>query len=352
LLNAGGATNIYDAMNNRIGQAQGTNVATFVVNPNNKLPQVLMRVKNGVTNYYIYGSGLLYQITETATFTNTRTYHYDYRGSAIALSADSGLVTDRIEYSAYGLTTYRIGGTDTPFLFNGRYGVQTDGNGLLYMRARHYNPYLCRFISADPSGFSGGLNHYAYANGNPVSYLDPFGLTNWKQVGEGALELTGAGIATAGIILTEAPSFGTSTLLISGVTLGITKGEADLAAGFADVPPSSPVGEGVNSIPSNLGALVASPFGQDAQDTAGLAFDIATLRFSSGPDFFESLSSGNNLLLNTTAFGVDATSVGLGVYNMTYGTEGAGNQIVSPLQNQSFWNYSLTINPSGSSTGK
>lgn len=52
----------------------------------------------------------------------------------------------------------------------------TDNSGLLYMRARYYNPYLCRFINPDPTGFSAGLNFYAYANGNPVSYLDPFGL--------------------------------------------------------------------------------------------------------------------------------------------------------------------------------
>ena len=52
----------------------------------------------------------------------------------------------------------------------------SDPNGLLYIQNRYYNPYLCRFINADPSGFSGGLNWYAYANGNPVSYLDPFGL--------------------------------------------------------------------------------------------------------------------------------------------------------------------------------
>jgi RHS repeat-associated protein len=108
--------------------------------------------------------------------TNTLTYHFDYRGSTIALSADNGLVTDRIEYALYGLTTYRTGTNDTPFLFNGKYGVQTDNNGLMYMQARYYNPYLCRFISSDPSGFGGGLNTYAYANGNPVSLIDPFGL--------------------------------------------------------------------------------------------------------------------------------------------------------------------------------
>jgi RHS repeat-associated protein len=176
LLNVGGVTNVYDAVNDRIGQTQGTNVTKFVVDPNTKLPQVLMRIKNGVTNYYIYGQGLLYQITERASGTNTLTYHYDYRGSTVALTDDNGNITDRIEYSLYAMTTLRAGTNDTPFLFNGRYGVMTDPNGLLYMRARYYNPYLCRFLNPDPTGFSGGMNFYAYANGNPVSYLDPFGL--------------------------------------------------------------------------------------------------------------------------------------------------------------------------------
>jgi len=169
-------TNAYDALNNRVGQTYGTNITIFVVNPNANLPQVLMRIKNGVTNYYVYGAGLLYQVTETASGTNTLTYHYDYRGSTIALSDNNGNVTDRIEYSLYGLMTYRAGTNDTPFLFNGKYGVQSDGNGLLYMRARYYSPYLCRFLSADPSGFTGGLNFYAAFNGNPGSYTDPTGL--------------------------------------------------------------------------------------------------------------------------------------------------------------------------------
>jgi RHS repeat-associated protein len=176
LTNAAGLAYGYDPAGNRVGFTSGTNSTELVVNPNAKLPQVLMRIKNGVTNYYVYGAGLLYQVTETATATNTLTYHYDYRGSTVALTADNGTVTDRIEYSLYGSMTYRVGTDDTPFLYNGRYGVMTDPNGLLYMRARYYNPYLCRFISADPSGFSGGLNFFTYANGNPVSYLDPFGL--------------------------------------------------------------------------------------------------------------------------------------------------------------------------------
>jgi RHS repeat-associated protein len=198
LLNAGGVTNAYDPAGNRVGITYGTNSVSYVVNPNAALSQVLMRVKNGVTNYYIYGAGLLYEITETATATNTLTYHYDYRGSTIALTDGNGNVTDRMEYSAYATLTYRIGTHDTPFLFNGRYGVQTDPNGLLYMRARYYNPYLCRFVSVDPAGFAGGLNFYAAFNGNPISYLDPFGLgavgennsSSWLSTGWNAVTST------------------------------------------------------------------------------------------------------------------------------------------------------------------
>jgi len=168
LLTAGGVTNVYDDENNRMGQSYGTNSVSYVINPNAKLPQVLERIKNDVTTYYIYEAGLLYEVTDT----NALYYHYDYRGSTVALTDDNGPVTGRIEYSLYGLMSYRIGNTDTPFLFNGRYGVQSDGNGLLYVRARCYNPYLCRFVSQDPSGFAGGLNWFAYANGNPVSYGD------------------------------------------------------------------------------------------------------------------------------------------------------------------------------------
>ena len=32
-----------------------------------------------------------------------------------------------------------------------------------------------RFVNADPIGFAGGLNWYAYANGNPVMFSDPSG---------------------------------------------------------------------------------------------------------------------------------------------------------------------------------
>lgn len=195
LLGAGGVSYGYDPAGNRTSFTNGTNVVRFVINPNAALSQTLMRVLGGVTNYYIYGLGLLYEINETSTSTNTATYHYDYRGSTVALTDGNGVFADRIEYSPYGSTTYRSGTNDTPFLYNGRYGVQTEPNGLLYMRARFYNPYLCRFINADPAGFYSGLNYYSYANGNPVSMMDPFGLGavesgGWSWLQEWKLQMS------------------------------------------------------------------------------------------------------------------------------------------------------------------
>ncbi len=48
------------------------------------------------------------------------------------------------------------------------------------MRARYYSPEMRRFINADvlhgAISDSTSLNRYSYVNGNPVSFVDPFGL--------------------------------------------------------------------------------------------------------------------------------------------------------------------------------
>jgi RHS repeat-associated protein len=51
--------------------------------------------------------------------------------------------------------------------------------GLIYMRARYYDPMLGRFLSPDPLRFVEdnpmSFNRYDYANGNPYRYRDPDG---------------------------------------------------------------------------------------------------------------------------------------------------------------------------------
>jgi len=233
LLSAGALNYGYDPAANRVAISNGASVTRFVINPSAALSQVLVRTKpDGSKTFYVYGLGLLYEVNETSggAETGTRTYHYDYRGSTVALTDGSGNVTDRAEYSAYGSTTYRTGATDTPFLFNGRYGVQTDANGLLYMRARYYNPYLCRFLNPDPAGFAGGVNFYAYADGNPINYVDPFGLFSWEGAAMGVTKAVvglAVGVAIGAAVVATAP---VSVVIVAGTVAagvgGFTTGQS------------------------------------------------------------------------------------------------------------------------------
>jgi len=55
----------------------------------------------------------------------------------------------------------------------GNLGHVTDDTGLVYMRARYYDPNVGRFVSEDPS--HDGQNWYIYANDNPVTNTDQNG---------------------------------------------------------------------------------------------------------------------------------------------------------------------------------
>jgi RHS repeat-associated protein len=165
----------YDAENNRISVTTQSGTTRYLIDPHgDALPRVLVREKpDDSKTAYVYGIGLLYEVNDT---TDVATYyHFDSIGNTAALTGATGAVTDRIEYSPYGQITYRTGTTDTPFLYVGQLGVQQDANGLLNMRARYYSPELMRFVNADPIGFSGGMNWYAYANNSPMMCNDPTG---------------------------------------------------------------------------------------------------------------------------------------------------------------------------------
>jgi RHS repeat-associated protein len=52
-----------------------------------------------------------------------------------------------------------------------------DQSGLLYRRNRYYDPKSGQFTQKDPIGIAGGMNLYGFADGDPVNFSDPFGLT-------------------------------------------------------------------------------------------------------------------------------------------------------------------------------
>lgn len=110
----------------------------------------------------------------------SKAYHGDHLGSTRGLTNGSETVTDTCEYDAWGLGIASTGSTATPFGFAGGHGYQRDpDSGLMLLGARYYDPSIGRFISRDPIGYEGGLNLYAYCNGDPVNAVDPDG-EDWR----------------------------------------------------------------------------------------------------------------------------------------------------------------------------
>jgi RHS repeat-associated protein len=85
-------------------------------------------------------------------------------------------------HAPFGNTTVVTNTLGNNFRFPGQY-FDTE-SGLHYNYHRYYDPSFGRYLSADPIGFIGGINLYAYANLNPINLIDPFGL---KEFGYGSL---------------------------------------------------------------------------------------------------------------------------------------------------------------------
>lgn len=98
----------------------------------------------------------------------------------MAVTDSKGAVVETFNYTTYGELIDDEYREDIPFLYNGQYGVVTDNNGLYYMRTRYYNVEIKRLSNQDVLLGAlervSSLNRYEYVEGNPISYLDPFGL--------------------------------------------------------------------------------------------------------------------------------------------------------------------------------
>src|SRR5207249_503587 len=103
--------------------------------------------------------------------TNTVYYLTDSLGGTPAIANTHGHVVEEIGYDSFGNSD---GSANTRYGFTGR--ERDSLTGLLYYRARFYDPQLGRFISEDPIGLAGGINQFAYVGNSPQNATDPSGL--------------------------------------------------------------------------------------------------------------------------------------------------------------------------------
>ncbi len=115
--------------------------------------------------------------------------HRDALGSIVATTDSAGLLKSETIFDAYGNIKESTGASANKFGYTGH---QMDHeSGLIYFKARYYDPAIGRFITQDP--FEGdwqtpmSLHHYLYAYSNPTVYVD---LNGYKSVfGDATVQL-------------------------------------------------------------------------------------------------------------------------------------------------------------------
>ncbi|MCP4492880.1 MAG: hypothetical protein GY820_37095, partial [Gammaproteobacteria bacterium] len=101
--------------------------------------------------------------------------HTDHLATPRKATNEAGQVVWEWDSEAFGNEApMSYDGTEVNLRFPGQvYDVET---GLYYNYFRYYDPGTGRYITSDPIGLDGGLNTYAYVEGNPVNFIDPTGL--------------------------------------------------------------------------------------------------------------------------------------------------------------------------------
>ena len=95
-------------------------------------------------------------------------------GTPQKLTDQAGAIAWDGVFAPFGETHATTGTLAQNLRFPGQYADSE--SALSYNWHRSYDPSLGRYLQSDPIGLAGGINTYAYVEGNPLRYTDPEGL--------------------------------------------------------------------------------------------------------------------------------------------------------------------------------
>jgi RHS repeat-associated protein len=179
---SGTSTYTYDATGLRTGATLATGLGTtteqYTWDTTTPVPTLL----TDGTYAYLYGPDDV-PVAQIDLGDDTAVYlHHDLVGSVRTVTdGDGGVVCDS-DYDPYGRATSTGCAPVTRFGYAGQW---TDPTGLVYLRARYYDPATAQFLSVDPLVDTTG-DPYGYAGGNPLQNTDPLGLDFWQDAGDWA----------------------------------------------------------------------------------------------------------------------------------------------------------------------
>jgi len=161
----------YDGDGNRLARTVNGTLTTHTLDVGLSLPEVLMEHgDDGATWYLHLPNGVATHDGTAWTYSAA-----DGLGSVRQQLDGSGQVVGVESYRPFGSPLEGDGGA--PYGYTGEWWE--DVAGLLYLRARYYEPNTGRFLSLDPWPGTiwqpGTLNKYNYVGGNPIGSVDPSG---------------------------------------------------------------------------------------------------------------------------------------------------------------------------------
>ena len=144
----------YDALGNQISSTINGQTTNNLIDPFG-LGNVAAQFDSTGTllAHYTYGLGLVSQVSASGTASY---YDFNLQGSTVGITNAAGAYVNQYSYDPFGQVTTISAGIANPFTFVGQYGVSSDANGLIYMRARYYDPSTGQFVSTDPLALKGG----------------------------------------------------------------------------------------------------------------------------------------------------------------------------------------------------
>ncbi|CAX61338.1 RHS/YD repeat-containing protein [Erwinia billingiae Eb661] len=139
-------------------------------------------------------------------------FNTDLNGAPLEVTDEEGHLRWAGHYGTFGEVKYQTTRsfdvrqdrslTEQPLRYAGQYADKE--TGLHYNLFRYYDPGVGRFTVQDPIGLAGGDNLYAYAP-NPLSWIDPLGLTKCNSQFNSRKEAFRAAKRDAGIPMTQQP---------------------------------------------------------------------------------------------------------------------------------------------------
>src|SRR5262249_38234633 len=110
-------------------------------------------------------------------------YYYvtDALGSVNAITDSSATVRNTYLYDAWGQIKSQTGSLVSPFTYTAREAGEA---GLIFNRARYYQPSVGRFLSEDRTGVEVTDRLYTYGGLSPLAFTDPTGMVTVNQTYE------------------------------------------------------------------------------------------------------------------------------------------------------------------------